>query len=83
MKKSAKVLIIFDLDYTILDNSEGIGDHIHDRELAELIGGIFFGVMTGYCTKEQLIKGQRGKIIIIDDLSSLTTQFIQQLVSHV
>ncbi|MGV9197607.1 MAG: HAD family hydrolase [Promethearchaeia archaeon] len=57
-----------------------VGDHIHDRELAELIDGVFIGVLTGFHTREQLLQEHNGKGIILQDLSKLSIQLIQDLV---
>lgn len=59
-----------------------IGDHIHDKALAVLLRAKFIGVLSGHCTRSQLLDENYEDIRIIEDLSQLSPQIIHKLVKN-
>lgn len=57
-----------------------IGDHIKDRQLAELVDCPFIGVLTGFHSAEELTKDSRVKVLILNSAADITADAIHSLV---
>lgn len=56
-----------------------IGDHPHDRALAEMLDCPFIGVLTGFHTGEQLERDSKVRCIILKSVNEITPMLIYSL----
>lgn len=57
-----------------------IGDHPHDKELAELLKCPFIGLLTGNHTKAQLNYPSNSKTLILNNINEINTNLIYSII---